>query len=53
VFGVGYDGFVRMMSATTGLKAGLAAGPPNGGGDHHIGNKAIVVIGSNTTRPPS
>ena len=53
VFGVGYDGFVRMMSATTGLRAGLAAGPPNGGGDHHIGNKAIVVIGSNTTRPPA
>jgi len=56
VHGVGYDGFVRMMTATGVLKSErrlftALGGPPNGGGDHHIGNKAIVVIGSNTTRP--
>jgi hypothetical protein len=46
-FGVGCEGFVRMMSATTGLQAGA------GGGDHHLGDTAVVVIGSSTTRPPS
>jgi hypothetical protein len=55
VYGVGYDGFVRMMAATGsggggGRVMAAVGGPPNGG-DHHIGNKAIVVIGSNTTRP--
>jgi len=56
VHGVGYDGFLRMMAATGVLQPdrrmfAALGGPPNGGGDHHIGNKAIVVVGSNTTRP--
>jgi hypothetical protein len=46
-FGVGREGYVRMMSATTGLQASA------GGGDQDLGDTAVVVIGSSTTRPPS